>query len=927
MTPTPQRFRARLALTLTASLTAIALATPAIAQDNPAPQTPPVNSSPTADASAQAQAANPDTAANTDTSQAGGEIVVTAQFRAQNVQDTPLAITAVNAATMEAKSQTNLAQVADSAPNVTLKPQGASFGPSVAVSIRGIGQADFNPAYEPGVGIYIDDVYYPQLTGAVFDLLDLDRVEILRGPQGTLSGRNSEGGSIKMFTKKPTGSGEGYVEATYGSRQRIGVRAGVDFKLTDDLFARISGVYKHQNGYVDQLDFGCVYPAGGPATFTANDGSTQLVNPAGGIPRTQAAGHCRIARLGEVGYGAIRGALRYNPSNAVDINLTGEYIHDEHTAAGEVLAATSVIDNANTNIGTSAPIYALGNPGVPYDNRFICGKFCNFSSYSSPAIIYHGLATPPGGQPLLATQRSNQSKYDGYNLAANAHFALSDMFSIDNILAYQHWVADFGVDDDLSPIPLSGGANHLTHWNWSEELRLNAKLADNIHAVVGGYYFKQETDYFSYQDLRYINAIIPGVGSVGVFPLQFIQPDRTPAKAAAGFANLDWEIVPGLTFNGGARYTDESKHYHYFRLNPDGTINPYLDPVGAANGAGTPGALTGLVAKYHGTRWDWRAALNYRFSPAVMAYASFSTGFKGGGTNPRPFFASQALPFQPEVLYNYEVGLKTDLFDRKLRFDIDAFYGIYRNIQIGVSICPVPNPAEQVPCAALVNGGNAHEKGVEAEFTARPVEGLSIDGSASYLSFHYTSLNPAVTTTSLNDPLAGAPKWKWTLGAQYEIPLGNIGSLTPRVDATYQSKTYTGFKYNGVTQNIGAYTIVNARLTWQNPGHDLSVSLEGTNLTNKYYYVTLFDLRAAGAGLDKAQPGRPREWAVTVKKTFGGSSVLPPPPPPPAPVAPAMQTCPDGSQVLATQACPVPPPPTPAPVPPPPATAPVGERG
>jgi iron complex outermembrane receptor protein len=797
------RGQARTSLMLSASLAALVIAAPAFAQDNAAAPTPAPEAS--------AQAANPDTAASTNTANSG-EIVVTAQFRAQNLQDTPLAITAVNAATMEAKSQTNLAQVADTAPNVSLKPQGASFGPSIAVSIRGIGQADFNPAYEPGVGIYIDDVYYPQLTGAVFDLLDLDRVEILRGPQGTLSGRNSEGGSIKMFTKKPTGSGNGYVEGTYGSRNRIGVRAGVDFKLTDDLFARVSGVYKHQNGYVDQLDFGCVYPAGGPATFTANDGTTQLVNPTGGIPRRQAEGDCRVAKLGEVGYGAVRGALRYNPSNDIDINLTGEYIHDEHTAAGEVLAATEVIDNSNTNIGTSAPIYPLGRPGVPYDNRFICGKFCNFSSYDSPAITYFGLTTPPAGQPLLATQRSNRSEYNGYNLAANAHFGLTDTLSVDNILAYQHWVADFGVDDDLSPIPLSGGANHLTHWNWSEELRLNAEFADNIHAVLGGYLFKQETDYYSYQDLR---------------------------------------------------YTDESKHYRYFRLNPDGTINPYLDPVGAANGAGTPGALTGLVAKYHGDRVDWRAALNYRFSPEAMVYASVSTGFKGGGTNPRPFFASQAIGFNPEVLTNYEVGLKTDLFDRKLRFDVDAFYGKLKNAQIGTSICPDGS----TPCAALINGGNAREWGVEAEFLARPVDGFSIDGSASYLNFKYTSLAPG-TTITLDEPFAGSPKWKWTLGAQYEADLGSAGSLTPRIDATYQDKVYTGFTYQNVPQYIGAYTLVNARLTWQNPDKDLSVSLEGTNLTNKYYYVTLFDLRAAGAGLDKAQPGRPREWAVTVKKTF-----------------------------------------------------------
>ncbi|MEO6153294.1 MAG: TonB-dependent receptor plug domain-containing protein, partial [Croceibacterium sp.] len=449
---TPDVHPARRAAFAGASLIALIASQPALAQQNPAP----AQATPASPSQTSTTTSAPEQTTNSNGSDPT-EIVVTAQFREQNLQDTPLAITAVNAAQMEAKSQTNLAQVADSAPNVTLKPQGASFGPSVTATIRGIGQGDFNPAYEPGVGIYIDDVYYPQLIGAVFDLLDLDRVEILRGPQGTLSGRNSEGGSIKMFSKKPTGSGAGYVEGTYGSRQRIGLRAGIDFRVTDSVSARLSGVFKQQNGFVDQLDFGCVYPAGGSATFVGNDGTTRLVNPAGGIPRKQAAGDCRVGRLGEVGYSAVRGALRFNPSSAVDINITGEYTHDAHTAAGEVLAATNLINNANTNIG-----------GVPYDNRFICGQFCNFSTYDSPAITYFGVAVPGfpfAGQKLLATQRSNQSLYDGYNLAANAHFELSEAISIDNILAYQNWVSDFGVDDDLSPIPLSGGSNHLTHYN------------------------------------------------------------------------------------------------------------------------------------------------------------------------------------------------------------------------------------------------------------------------------------------------------------------------------------------------------------------------------------------------------------------------------------------------------------------------------
>lgn len=217
-----------------------------------------------------------------------GDIVVTAQFREQRLQDTPLAITAVDAATIEARSQTNLADVVKQAPSVVLLPATAAFGPSISASIRGLGQNDFNPALEPGVGLYIDDVYYPRLTGANFDLLDVERVEVLRGPQGTLTGRNSEGGAIKFISRKPTGDGGGYVSGTYGSRDRVGVRASADFKIAEDLFARLSGTFSDQAGYVKRLDFGCA-------------------NPTGGVPAgTQANDSCVRGDLGDVSYRAVR---------------------------------------------------------------------------------------------------------------------------------------------------------------------------------------------------------------------------------------------------------------------------------------------------------------------------------------------------------------------------------------------------------------------------------------------------------------------------------------------------------------------------------------------------------------------------------------------------------------------------------------------
>ena len=133
------------------------------------------------------------------------EIIVTAEFRAANVQDTPIAITAVNAEMLEARSQTNLSQITAQMPNVSLRPAGSAFGSALVAFIRGIGQTDFNPSVEPGIGIYVDDIYYSTITGNLLDLLDLERVEVLRGPQGTLAGRNAIGGAIKLFTRKPDG--------------------------------------------------------------------------------------------------------------------------------------------------------------------------------------------------------------------------------------------------------------------------------------------------------------------------------------------------------------------------------------------------------------------------------------------------------------------------------------------------------------------------------------------------------------------------------------------------------------------------------------------------------------------------------------------------------------------------------------------------
>jgi iron complex outermembrane receptor protein len=809
-------------------------------------------------------------------------IVVTAQFREQNLQDTPLAITAINAAMLESRSQTDISQVANQAPSVTLKPQGAAYGPSLGANIRGVGQFDFNPALEPGVGFYVDDVYYATLTGSILDLLDLDRVEVLRGPQGTLAGRNSIGGAVKLYSKKPEGTNSGTITAAYGSRNRVDLRASADFNLAPGIDARIAGVVKKQEGYVDRLDFGCLYPAGGAATFTPAFATASnptrapmLMNPVGGVPAQTNDKNCLVGKEGEVGFVALRSQLRLRPTETIDINIIADFTDDDRRAAGSVLLLRTYPDGSIASPRFPLPLipapgsspaqnYAAATPPgrdinpfaapdtlLSFDNRFICGPYCNFATYSNPA-----------DGNFRASSADGRVHFKGWGLSGQIEWELGANAQLTSITAYRRYKSIFSNDNDDSPLSHSLGYGPLTFRFFSQELRLNGKIGDQIEYTLGGYYSDQKSVYSSFQDLR-------------SSALEFQQSDPVNADSKAVFAHVAWTPIEKLTLTGGIRYTKESKTYQYIRQ------RPYNDPTSVTANGVLP--LNGTIGAYSGERVDYRANIQYAVTDDVMAYAQFSTGYKGGGVNPRPFFVQQALAFGPETLNAYELGLKTDLFDRKLRFNVAAFLSKYKDIQLSLGNCTaITGAGFGAPCALPVNAGDADIKGIEIETTIRPIHGMSIDGSLSYMDFQYkrfgtyTSGTTTVAVggpTNLNGPQFGdyapfTPKWKWSIGAQYEIELGGgAGSLTPRIDASYQSKVFT-VSANRPSNRIDAYALANARLTWRNAGRDLDVSLEVTNLFDKYYLLTIFDQTTGGQGYASGQPGRPREWAVSVKKKF-----------------------------------------------------------
>jgi iron complex outermembrane recepter protein len=741
-----------------------------------------------------------------------GEVVVTAQFRKQNLQNTPIAITAVNAQMLSNRGQTSIAQVANQAPNVTLKPQGAAFGPSLGANIRGIGQFDFNPALEPGVGMYVDDVYYPTLTGSILDLLDLDRVEILRGPQGTLAGMNSIGGAVKLFAKQPDANEGGYLEGTYGSLNHLEARGAVDFALVpDQLFVRISAVTNHYDGYVTRYDYGCL-------------------NPSSGIPNMGSSTNCVTGKEGGKSYSAMRVATRWVPNDKLSVNLVGDYTYDNSQNP-----ATTLLHTAPLSAGGAA---LTSVNGVTYGPQFIpANPYTSYASFYMPA----GSIGPFSADALTA---SDSSQYKGWGVSGTVDYKLPMGLSLKSITAFRGYTSDWSEDNDVSPLPLGLGIEHLTHSQFSQELRLNGNINSLIDYTVGGYYLREKTTYGSHQDLWY-----PGI------ILDFLQDDPVTAHTKAGFAQATWHVLPKLNLTGGVRYTDEDKTYDYVRLARDGTPT-----------APVVGPLNGQVGTYSGSHWDWRVDLDYQWTRNFMTYAEVSTGFKGGGVNPRPFVVEQVQPFGPETLTAYEVGFKSQWLDRKVQLNAAAFYNQYQNIQLTLLSCPqFGGPG---PCAMPVNGGDAIVQGIEGETEIHPWGGLEFDASGSYLHFKYigSSLNPATgITTGMVTPYT--PKWKWSLGAQYAFDVQGKGTLIPRVDVSYQDSVYSN-AVNGPLNQIPSYTVANAHLTWRNATGGWEVSGQVTNFTNKLYYLTSFDLTGAGGGSVSGQPAMPREWSVSVKKTF-----------------------------------------------------------
>jgi iron complex outermembrane receptor protein len=277
--------------------------------------------------------------------------------------------------------------------------------------------------------------------------------------------------------------------------------------------------------------------------------------------------------------------------------------------------------------------------------------------------------------------------------------------------------------------------------------------------------------------------------------------------------------------------------------------------------------LNNVTGVFDGSRTDYRFAVDYRASDDVLLYAQVASGFKGGGVNPRPYFPSQVVPFEPETLVGYEAGFKSELFSQVLRLNGAVFYNRFKNIQGQLNSCPqiTPNNAPG-PCALATNIGDAKLKGAELEGVFHPTEKLLLSASVGYLDFEYTRVAP-FTGVSMDMVSVFTPEWTFSAGAEYAFDLGALGSLTPRLDHTSVSSTYSNAVNTPFTR-LSSRELTNARVTWKNLEETWEASLGVTNVFDTFEIINHFQTGAPIYNAQLGQPTHPREWLLTVKRRF-----------------------------------------------------------
>ncbi len=815
-----------------------------------------------------AQEQTPDQAAEAEEDEFSGVpvITVTARRVEENIQETPLAVSAFNAEALAARGIVDTSEVGNFAPNVTLDTTSTFSGASSTLQafIRGIGQSDFAINTDPGVGIYIDDVYIARTVGAVSELYDVQQVEVLKGPQGTLFGRNSIGGAINVRTKRPDDVFSVRGSLSYGRFNYVGIDAVANLPLADGLYSSVAVSTNAQDGFQERLIFDGPGAENLIPLGVSNAADTNGLD-GGGLDNQTIRGKLywegtdRFDTTFSVDYSRIRDAA---PPGTLVATIGGEEAQFVGTDGGGELAngSLSSLFNACT-VESALPPGAL--PPV-------CG-LTGFASVNSDADPNNNVPTfgsqfITGDIDTTFATGANFSNIDAWGISNVSNFDLSDAAQIKTVLAYRELSANFGRDIDGSPLDIDQTSFVIEQNQFSAEVQVNGNLLnDRLSYTVGGFYFRE--------DAFQLDQVPLGGGLLNIFG-----PNSQDTEAFALFGETNFEIVPDLNLLFGVRWTDETKELvldqqnttPFFgvvfaglvdadgdsvfpRTNPDGTPNVnFLGPEG--------------VQRADFSDVSFRAGLNYKITPDMFTYFTFSQGFKSGGFTTRltapfnPAFdgvpgglaALDGIVFQPETSDNYEVGFKADLLDRKLRTNVALFWNEYQDIQIVVQRGITPSNE---------NAGDARIRGAELEVEFYPTDGLSFVGSAGYLDAEYTSIDPLAFPVEIDDQLQNTPEFTFSGAATYETPILE-GKADLLLNLNYSWRDTVANDAQNTPELIqGPVGLLGGQIKISPSQDNWAISLIGRNIFNERFIGSGFN-SGPGVSFVEATFNRPGEWRL-----------------------------------------------------------------
>jgi iron complex outermembrane receptor protein len=688
----------------------------------------------------------PQQASATDDSANGlGDIIVTAtKTGATALQRTPIAISAFDGAELLRSKIDDVKGLLQVTPNVSV-PQNNAFA---QIYIRGVGSNNVFNGSDPSSTVQVDGVYYSRPYSQFGDYLDVERVEVLRGPQGTLYGRNSIAGTINVISRRPTEKFSARGALLYGNYNAFQARGAVSGAIAPGVVAvSLAGTYSRHDPWRENV------VASGNDIQSQNQYSLRaqmLVTPGAGIEATTRADYSKDSSV-PMGYAKIM-----RPYDPVTDSILGDF------------------------------------------NK-------------------------------IALDQKMSGRVTGSGISEDILIPLGGDTQIRSITAVRWAEVRTVTDTDSTDKDINRTLTGEKQRQFSQEINLSGKVG-NLTYVAGVYYFHEKvtTDQVVY-------ANVPKTYT-GIFPVSY-----TDSRAV--FAQGTYNLTERLSLTAGLRYSDEQKTFH-------GNVGTYSQATNLPTNTTT--IYTG-VGKYNALTPKF--GVQYQATPAILLYASATRGFKSGGFNTSSRnAATAALGFEPETLWDYEAGLKSELLDRRVRLNLSAFHYDYKNLQVQAFITP--------GVTDITNAATAKIDGVEVELTVLPVNHLRLQGNFSYLNARYDSYKGAsgpggVVVDASGNQLTAAPKYSGNMAAQYDVPFASGANVSLRGEAFFQSRTYF-VATNDPAQSQAPYALVNASLVYTTPDGRWDVGLYSKNLTNRQYVTAT----ATISPVISARPGDPRTFGV-----------------------------------------------------------------